>query len=138
MLTPLNVQKIELSVAFTAVYMASEDRLFVIYLPAQSGKLLQQIIAKAPIERPSSFDVILSLITGSNLTPFQVVIEDEKEGVFFTKIFLEKQNQDNLEILEIAARPSDSLAIALKFQVPIQIKTSVMQALNNLLETSQD
>lgn len=138
MLTPVTIQKIELSVAYTAVYIASEDRLFVIYLPAQSGKLLQQLIAKAPCERPSSFDVILSLITGSNLIPFQVVLEDEKDGVFFTKIFLEKHSDDNTEILEIAARPTDSLAIAIKYQVPLLANTNTLQRLSNLLETPQD
>jgi uncharacterized protein len=138
MLTPLSIQKIELSIAYTAVYIASEDRLFVIYLPSQSGKLLQQLIAKAPCERPSSFDVILSLITGSNLVPFQVVIEDEKDGVFFTKIYLEKHGDENTEILEIAARPSESLAIAIKYQVPLLIHTSLLQRLSNLLEAAQD
>lgn len=138
MLSPISIQKIELSVAYTAVFISSEDRLFVIYLPSQSGKLLQQLIAKASGERPSSFDVILSLITGSNLIPFQVVIEDEKEGVFFTKIFLEKHHEENIEILEIAAKPSDSLAIAIEYQIPLLINTSTLQRLNNLLETSQD
>lgn len=138
MLTPITIQKIELSIAYTAVYLASEDRLFVIYLPSGSGKLLQQLIAKAPPERPSSFDVILSLITGANLVPFQVIIEDEKEGVFFTKIFLEKQTDEIHEILEIAARPSDSLAIAIKYQIPLLINTPTLQKLSNLLEMPQD
>ena len=134
MLTPITIQKIELSIAYTAVYLASEDRTFVIYLSTHSGKLLQQLIAKSPVERPLSFDVILSLITAANLTPIQVLIDNEKEGVFFTKIFLEKKESDHLEMIEIDARPSESLAIAIKFKIPLFITTEV---LNNLKKLSQ-
>ena len=138
MLTPITIQKIELSIAYTAVYLASEDRSFVIYMPAGSGKLLQNLIAKAPIERPSSFDVILSLITGCNLQPFQIVITDEKEGVFHTKIFLEKHLDDTMEILEIDSRPSDSLAIAIKYQIPILISTQILQKIPNLAQAASE
>lgn len=136
MLTPLNIQKIELSTAYTAVFLNSEDRTFVIYLLPHSGKLLQQLIAKSPIERPSSFDVILSLITATQLVPQHILIEDEKEGVFFTKIFLEKKNQDILELLEIDARPTEALAFAIKFQVPIFINTELLSRLHNLSSVS--
>ena len=138
MLTPIIIQKIELSVAYTAVYLSSEDRTFVIYMPPGSGKLLQQLIAKAPIERPSSFDVILSLITGSDLKPFQVVITDEKDGVFHTKIFLEKHIDENMEILEIDSRPTDSLAIAIKYQIPILISTQLLQKIPNLAQAASE
>lgn len=136
MLTPLKLQKIELSNAFCACYLGSEDRLFVIFLPASSGKLLQQLVACSPIERPSSFDVILSLLVGCDLKALQVVIEDEKEGVFFTKIFLEKQTEDKIHILEIDARPTEALAFVVKFQIPLFINTELLQKLPNLSETA--
>lgn len=132
MLTQVNIQKIELSIAFTAVYLASEDRTFVIYMSPHSGKLLQQLISKTPSERPLSFDVILSLIAGNSLTPHHILIEEEKEGIFFTKIFLENLSTDPVEILEIDARPSESLAVAIKFQIPIYIPTELLQRLQNL------
>jgi bifunctional DNase/RNase len=132
MLTPIAIQKIELSLAYTSVYFTSEDRVFVIYLQAQSGKLLQHLIAKSPVERPTSFDVILSLMTGCDLKPLQILIENEKEGVFYTKIFLEKTASPIKEILEIDARPTEALALAIKTQIPIFINTSLLTRLNNL------
>lgn len=138
MLTPVKIQKIELSSAFTACYLGSEDRLFVIFLPSSSGKLLQQLIAHAPLERPSSFDVMLSLLAGNSIKPLQVVIDDEKEGIYFTKIFLEKDGDDFLEILEIDAKPSESLALAIKFQIPLFVTTELLERLPNLNETVLD
>lgn len=138
MLTPVKIQKIELSSAYTACYLGTEDRLFVIFLPPTSGKLLQQLIANAPLERPSSFDVILSLISGNTIKPIQVVIDDEKDGIYFTKIFLEKTGSDFLEILEIDAKPSDSLALTIKFQIPLFVTSSLLERLPNLNETVLD
>lgn len=133
MLTPLKIQKIELSLAYTAVILASQEDSFTLYLPLASGKLLQQLVAKASSERPSSFDIILSLITGCHLRPDHILIDKENEGIFHTKIFLEKAEGVLKQIFEIDAKPSESLALAIKYQLPILIP----QTLFTRLITSQ-
>jgi uncharacterized protein len=138
MLTPIKIQKVELSVAFTACYLASEDRVFVIYLPNQSGKLIQQLVAKAPCERPTSFDFIQSLVVAADLKPLHVVIEDEKEGVFFTKVFLQRLNQELEEVIEVDSRPTEALAFSISFQIPLFITSDLLLRLNNLTAAPQD
>lgn len=138
MLTPIRLLKIELSIGFTACLLGNEDRSFVIYLPPQSGKLIQNIISRVPSERPTSFDMILSLITATQMLPQHIVIDDEKEGVFFTKVFFEKKGIELEEICEIDARPSDALAICIHYQLPLFINKDLLERLVNLNEISAD
>ncbi len=137
MLTPLSFQKIELSPSYTAVYLGDSSVSFVIYLQAQSGKLIQQWMAGGNSERPVGVDLVQSLILGCELKPLQVVIDDEKEGIFYTKIFLKKEKGETLtEILEIDARPSESLALAILHKLPIYGSQNLMGKINNLNEIS--
>jgi len=137
MLTPLSFQKIELSPSYTAVYLGDGAVSFVIYLQAQSGKLIQQWMSGGNSERPVGVDLIESLIVGCELTPLQVVIDDEKEGIFYTKIFLKKEKENApTEILEIDARPSESLALAILHKLPLYGSENLMGKISNLNEIS--
>src|SRR5690606_37405120 len=50
-----------------------------------------------------------------NFTVEEILISDLKEGVFFAKIIC----SDGVKTIEIDARPSDAIAVGLRFDVPI-------------------
>ena len=57
-----------------------------------------------------------------NFTVHEIVISDLKEGVFFAKIVCESDNKT----VEIDARPSDAIAIGLRFNAPIFTYEKIM------------
>ena len=52
----------------------------------------------------------------------EIVISDLKEGVFFAKIVCESQDK----VIEIDARPSDAIAIGLRFKAPIYTYETIL------------
>ena len=88
-------------------------------LPIIIGMFEAQAIAieieKIMPNRPMTHDLFKSFAHEFNYTIKEIVISDLKEGVFFAKIVCESQEK----VVEIDARPSDAIAIGLRFKAPI-------------------
>lgn len=65
----------------------------------------------------STVDLIKSLIKKFKSCVDKVIINELKNDTYYAKIFLKMDE----EILDVDARPSDAIALALKFKAPIYI-----------------
>lgn len=81
-----------------------------------------QMEAIAP-NRPMTHDLFKSFANALKFTVKEVVISDLREGIFFAKILC----GDSLSDVEIDARPSDAIAIALRFAAPIFILDHILE-----------
>ncbi len=95
-------------------------------LPIIIGMFEAQAIAieieKIVPNRPMTHDLFKSFAHNFNFTLEEIIISDLKEGVFFAKIVC----NDGVKTTEIDARPSDAIAIGLRFGVPIYTQESVL------------
>lgn len=95
-------------------------------LPIIIGMFEAQAIAieieKIVPNRPMTHDLFKSFAQSFHFTVDEIVISDLKEGVFFAKIIC----NDGSGTTEIDARPSDAIAIGLRFNVPIFTNESVL------------
>jgi len=72
--------------------------------------------------RPMTHDLFKSFAEGMNYTLKEIVISDLKEGIFYAKIVC----KDSLREVEIDARPSDAIAIGLRFDIPIYTYEAIL------------
>lgn len=95
-------------------------------LPIIIGMFEAQAIAieieKIIPNRPMTHDLFKSFGHSFNYTIKEIVISDLKEGVFFAKIVCENDSKT----VEIDARPSDAIAIGLRFNAPIYTYEKIM------------
>ena len=88
-------------------------------LPIIIGMFEAQAIAieieKIIPNRPMTHDLFKSFAQSFNFEVEEIVISDLKEGVFFAKIVC----SNGVKQIEVDARPSDAIAIGLRFSVPI-------------------
>ena len=95
-------------------------------LPIIIGMFEAQAIAieieKIVPNRPMTHDLFKSFAHNFNFTLEEIIISDLKEGVFFAKIVC----NDGTNTTDIDARPSDAIAIGLRFSVPIYTYESVL------------
>ncbi len=88
-------------------------------LPIIIGMFEAQAIAieieKIVPNRPMTHDLFRSFASSFKFSVIEIVISDLKEGVFYAKIVC----TDGIKKVEIDARPSDAIAIGLRFNVPI-------------------
>lgn len=72
--------------------------------------------------RPMTHDLIYNLARHFDLNLVEVVINDLHEGIFYARLVMEV----NGEVHEIDSRPSDAVAIGVRFKVPIYCFESVL------------
>ena len=118
-LIPLSFQKILQSRSYTVMILGTDEKQFAIYAEPQVGHHLQFQIAHAHPTRPSTFDLIKETFDGLGAKILQVVINDVQDTTYFARLFLEQTIGDQKQILEIDARPSDCVILALTHKIPI-------------------
>lgn len=81
--------------------------------------------------RPMTHDLICDILERGDLQVSQIIINEVKDDTFYAIIELLKNSLDKKgkikeEIIQIDARPSDALAIAVRLSAPIFVSESVM------------
>lgn len=88
-------------------------------LPIVIGMFEAQAIAleieKIVPNRPMTHDLFKSFASGFNFDVERIVITDMQEGVFYAKIQCKNESSE----VEIDSRPSDAIAIAIRFGCPV-------------------
>lgn len=95
-------------------------------LPIIIGMFEAQAIAleieKITPNRPMTHDLFKSFAHAFNYEITEIIISDLKEGIFFAKIVC----TDGERTIEIDSRPSDAIAIGIRFEVPFYTYESVL------------
>lgn len=95
-------------------------------LPIIIGMFEAQAIAieieKIVPNRPMTHDLFKSFANSFHFTVEEIIISDLKEGVFFGKVVC----SDGLKKIDIDARPSDAIAIGLRFDSPIYTYENIL------------
>lgn len=117
-LIPINIHKVMQATNYTIFVLEGEGKLFSIYTAPWAGDLIQNHLAKMQPVRPQTPDLMNSMMQSLDISPLQVVIHDLQENIYFCRLFLEQVTQET-QILEIDARPSDCLCLAIKHNVPV-------------------
>jgi bifunctional DNase/RNase len=76
--------------------------------------------------RPMTHDLLRNLIAQLDARVTRIVINDLKDATFFAQIRLLIRRGGSDQMLEIDARPSDAIALALRTEAPIYVAQSVL------------
>ncbi len=117
-----------------AVFIGPETKTFVIYVDHSVGNSIRMTLDGVKKERPLTHDLIGSILTGLDARLDHIVINDAREGTFYARILLRMENELGKKIIEIDARPSDSIVLALQQKRPIYVATSVLDGTEDMTE----
>ena len=85
-------------------------------------------------ERPITHDLCRNLIVGLGGTLRRVTITKVQKNTYFAELHLARAD----EIVQVDARPSDSIAVALRFGAPIFAPDALLTAIEAEDETDED
>src|SRR5689334_6691141 len=118
-LIPVTFNKIMQSRAYTMIVLGTKEKQFAIYTDPSVGKNIQSHLLEERRPRPYTHDLINSIFKGLGIKLLQIVITDIEETIYFARLFLEQEKGDQKHLLEIDARPSDCITLALMNNVPV-------------------
>ena len=107
-------------------------------LPIIIGMFEAQAIAieieRITPNRPMTHDLFRSLAESFEIRLIEVVISDLREGVFYARLVCVSEDRK----IEIDARPSDAIAIALRFNAPVYTYENVLQDAGIVLSDEEE
>jgi len=117
-----------------ALFVGNEQKVFVINVEPQMGRVIGDFLRNEPKERPLTHDLMQRIFKGLNITVERVVITDLKNSTYYARLILQQQNEVARKIVEIDARPSDCLAIAAAQKKPIFVATPLFEQVEDMSE----
>tara|TARA_B100002019_G_scaffold209996_1_gene182592 strand:+ start:581 stop:1024 length:444 start_codon:yes stop_codon:yes gene_type:complete len=117
-----------------AIFLGNDDRTFVIYVDPAIGNAINMTINQVKKERPLTHDLIGLILKGLEASIERVLINDVDEGTFFARIILRMENELGKKIIELDARPSDSIVLALQMKKPIFAANKVLENVEDMSE----
>ena len=117
-----------------AVFLGNEQKTFVIYVDPSVGSAISMTINGVKKERPLTHDLIGHIFLGLGIALERIIINDVNDGTYFARVILQMKNELGLKILELDARPSDSIVLALQQKRPIFVARSVFDIVEDMSE----
>lgn len=90
--------------------------------PFEAHAIVSALNDDAP-PRPMTHDLIRNILTRLGVSIDRVLIDDLWQGTFYAKLYLLHGDEE----IEIDARPSDAIALAVRFRAPIYMAESVLE-----------
>jgi bifunctional DNase/RNase len=85
-------------------------------------------------ERPLTHELIGLIFTAFEVKVERVVINALRSNTYFARIILKAQNEVHSKLIEIDARPSDCLVLAIQAKAPIFVSQDVWEETDDRTE----
>lgn len=116
-----------------AVFLGNEEKVFVIYVDESVGAAISMLVSHVPKERPLTHDLMGHLMAALGAKVERVIINDLKTSTYYARLIVSAENELlQKKIIEIDARPSDSIALATQQKAPIYVSREVWDEVEDM------
>ncbi len=124
-MVPVKIADISLSNLGFVVFLKhlDEEKTLPIFIGVPEAQAIAVQFNKLKTPRPLTHDLLKNILTLLDCKISKVVVNDLIDNTFYAKIFLESKS----EKFQVDSRPSDAIALALRFEIPIYVEEKVME-----------
>lgn len=122
----VRIRKIIATPTAWAVFLGNEEKTFVIHVGPGVGMAISMAVEEVRKLRPLSHDLITSVLAGLGARVERVLINDLRRETFHARLFVREESERGVRVVEVDARPSDCLALAVQAGAPIYVAREVM------------
>lgn len=103
-----------------AVFLGDGEKVIMFYVDPSIGDSINTALANEPAPRPLTHDLFSSYISAMGGRMMRALIVNYEEEVYYGRLFIETSNElMERKIVELDARPSDCIAMAVRSGAPI-------------------
>ena len=117
-----------------AVFLGNDEKTFVIYMDKAIGSTIKRAANGESTQRPMTHDLMSTLLNGLGAQVKRVIINKVEDSTFFARLIVSMQNELGHKIVEIDARPSDSIVLALNDKKPLYVAQEVFDSVEDMTE----
>jgi len=112
----------------------ASDEVLPIWVGIFEANAIALELEKAATPRPMTHDLMRDLARGLNAVVRKVVVSEMREDTYFAVIWMEQEG----ETVALDARPSDAIALALRWDCPIFASRAVLESSKQVSEGPQN
>lgn len=101
-----------------------EENVLPICVAAAEARSIAAAFNNQNFPRPLTHDLMKSIFGTLGCEVLKVHVTDLRDGTFYALIFLQRPGG---EVLEIDARPSDAIALAIRYGAPIYVRDDILR-----------
>jgi len=98
------------------------ERYLAILIGPCEAEAISMCLNHIDMPRPLTHDLIVNIFDALNTQLLYIYINSLVEGIFYARLFVDIEGRG----IEIDARPSDAIAVAVRLDVPIYVAETVM------------
>jgi len=112
----------------------ASDQVLPIWVGIFEANAIALELEKTATPRPMTHDLLRNMARGLNAVVRRVVVSELRDDTFYALIWMEQEG----ETVAIDARPSDAIALALRWDCPIYASRSVLDNAKQVAEGPQN
>ncbi|HSJ01659.1 MAG: bifunctional nuclease family protein [Verrucomicrobium sp.] len=119
-----------------AVFLGNAEKTFVIFVDEPVGTAITMSMRGIVKDRPLTHDLMSHLLRAFGAKVERMIINALDNGVFFARLIISAENEvQQRKVVELDARPSDSIALAVSQNAPIFVAAEVWQSVDDVSDT---
>jgi uncharacterized protein len=112
----------------------SSDIVLPIWVGIFEANAIALELEKTATPRPMTHDLLRNLARGLNARVWKVVISEMRDDTYYAVIWMEQSG----EMVTLDARPSDAIALALRWDCPVYVSRTVLETSKQAAGGSQN
>jgi uncharacterized protein len=122
-----------------AVFLGNGKKVIFFYIDPAIGNSINAVLAGQAPDRPLTHDLFLMAMEAFGGKLMRVVIVSMADDVYYARLIFQAENEiQEKKIVELDARPSDCIALAVRAQCPIFMVSSLWKSLPDVSDTLEE
>jgi bifunctional DNase/RNase len=118
-----------------AVFLGDGQKVIVFYIDPAIGASINAVLSETASPRPLSHDLFAQVLDAFGAEVLHTTIVRYEAEVFYARLVIKAENEImEKKIVELDARPSDCLALAVRNEAPVFVVQRVWDALEDMTE----
>ena len=122
-----------------AVFLGDGSKSIVFYIEPAIGASINAAMTGEESPRPLTHDLFVNVLRTFGASVQRILIVRVEDDVFYARLFLEAENEImEKKIIELDARPSDCIALAVRQSAPLYVLKSVWDGLKDMTSVLEE
>jgi bifunctional DNase/RNase len=117
-----------------AVFIGNDEKCFVIHVEPSVGRAIETSIKGKKNERPLTHELVGYIFNALDVKVERMVINALRSNTYYARLILKAQNEIHSKLIEIDARPSDCLVLAIQGKAQIFVSQDVWEETDDRTE----
>ncbi len=118
-----------------AVFLGDGKKVIVFYIDPAIGASINAVLSGAQPPRPLSHDLFAQTLEAFGAQVLHATIVRHEGEVFYARLVIQAENEImEKKVVELDARPSDSIALAVRHKAPIFVLPEVWAGLEDMAQ----